>query len=160
VLTTPGADRIVALNVDRIRALTTVHTLQVQPILTRVHVACRGGRHRSVAVAEEIARELRREGIGVEVYHRDIDKPVGENCSAAGWRPSGSCLRAFCCCLEPRRGVRWSSPKRLVDDEGVGARRGSTSTRALALVEVARRRGAVEFSRDGSTSTRNAGALV
>lgn len=78
VLETPGADRIVALNVDRIRALVTVHTLQVQPILTRVHVACRGGRHRSVAIAEEIARELRREGIGVEVCHRDIDKPVVE----------------------------------------------------------------------------------
>jgi len=76
VLTTPGADRVVALGVDRIRALVTVHTLQVQPILTRVHVACRGGRHRSVAVAEEIARQLRREGIGVEVHHRDIDKPV------------------------------------------------------------------------------------
>ena len=60
VLTTPGADRIVALNVDRIRALVTVHTLQVQPILTRVHIACRGGRHRSVAVAEEIAREIGR----------------------------------------------------------------------------------------------------
>lgn len=78
VLSTPGADRIVALNVDRIRALVTVHTLQVQPMLTRVHIACRGGRHRSVAVAEEIARELRREGIGTEVYHRDIDKPVVE----------------------------------------------------------------------------------
>src|SRR5690554_5203999 len=77
-LTTPGADRIVALNVDRIRALVTVHTLQVQPMLTRVHIACRGGRHRSVAVAEEIARELRREGIGVEVYHRDINRPVVE----------------------------------------------------------------------------------
>ena len=78
VLTTPGADRIVAPNVDRIRALVTVHTLQVQPILTRVHIARQGGRHRSVAVAEEIARELRREGVGVEVYHRDIDKPVVE----------------------------------------------------------------------------------
>ena len=76
VLTTPGADRIVALNVDRIRALNTVHTPQVQPIITRVHIAGRGGRHRSVAVAEEIARELRREDIGTEVYHRDIDKPV------------------------------------------------------------------------------------
>src|SRR5690606_19528244 len=43
VLTTPGADRVVALNVDRIRALVTVHTLQVQPSLTRVHIACRGG---------------------------------------------------------------------------------------------------------------------
>lgn len=79
VLETPGADRVVSLNVDRIRALNTVHTLQVQPILTRVHVACRGGRHRSVAVAEEIARELRREGIGVEVYHRDINKSVVEH---------------------------------------------------------------------------------
>ena len=78
VLTTPGADRVVALNVDRIRALVTVHTLQVQPVLTRVHIACRGGRHRSVAVAEEIARELRREGIGVEVHHRDINRPVVE----------------------------------------------------------------------------------
>jgi len=48
------------------------------PLLTRVHIACRGGRHRSVAVAEEIARELRREGIGVEVCHRDINKPVVE----------------------------------------------------------------------------------
>jgi len=78
VLATPGADRVVALNVDRIRALVTVHTLQVQPVLTRVHIACRGGRHRSVAVAEEIARELRREGIGVEVHHRDINRPVVE----------------------------------------------------------------------------------
>jgi len=76
VLTTPGADRIVSLNVDRIRALNTVHTLQVQPMLTRVHIACRGGRYRSVAEAEEISRQLRREGIGVEVHHRDIDKPV------------------------------------------------------------------------------------
>src|SRR5690606_10208415 len=79
VLTTPVADRIVALHAVWIRALTTAHTMQLQPMLTRVHIACRGGRHRSVAVAEEIARELRREGIGVEVYHRDIDKPVVEN---------------------------------------------------------------------------------
>lgn len=78
VLTTPGADRIVALNVDRIRALVTVHTLQVQPMLTRVHIACRGGRHRSVAVAEEIARELRDEGLEVEVQHRDMGRPVVE----------------------------------------------------------------------------------
>ena len=78
VLSTPGVDRVVSLNVDRIRALVTVHTMQLQPLFTRVHIACRGGRHRSVAVAEEIARELRREGIGVEVYHRDIDKPVVE----------------------------------------------------------------------------------
>src|SRR5690606_21176738 len=72
VLTTPGADRIVALNVDRIRALATVHSMQWQPQLTRVHIACRGGRHRSVAIAEEIARQLRDEGLEVEVQHRDM----------------------------------------------------------------------------------------
>src|SRR5690606_12250209 len=75
-LATPGAARSVAPTRDRIRALVTVHTLQVQPMPTRVRIACRGARHRSVAVAEEIARQLRCEGIGVEVHHRDIDKPV------------------------------------------------------------------------------------
>src|SRR5690554_3922631 len=79
VLTTPGADRVVALNVDRIRALVTVHTMQVQPMLTRVHIACRGGRHPIVSLSTELARELRREGIGVEVHHRDIDRPVVEH---------------------------------------------------------------------------------
>src|SRR5690554_7802716 len=59
VLETPGADRIVSLNVDRIRALVTVYTLQVQPMLTRVHIACRGGSHRSGGVAEGIAGESR-----------------------------------------------------------------------------------------------------
>src|SRR5690606_19085851 len=76
VLETPGADRSAALNVDRIRAPVTVPTMQVQPPPTRLHLACRARRRRSVAIAEEIARELRREGIGVEVHHRDIDKPV------------------------------------------------------------------------------------
>lgn len=42
-----------------------------------VHVAigCVGGRHRSPAIAEEVAAQIRR-SMAVRVEHRDIDKPV------------------------------------------------------------------------------------
>ncbi|MGH9112891.1 MAG: RapZ C-terminal domain-containing protein, partial [Acidimicrobiales bacterium] len=35
---------------------------------------CTGGRHRSVAIAEEVARLLRRHGMRSGVLHRDVDK--------------------------------------------------------------------------------------
>jgi UPF0042 nucleotide-binding protein len=37
---------------------------------------CAGGRHRSVVVADQLARRLRRRGYTVTVHHRDIGKPV------------------------------------------------------------------------------------
>lgn len=37
-----------------------------------VAVGCTGGRHRSVAVAEEIARRLRERGVAVRTTHRDV----------------------------------------------------------------------------------------
>ncbi|MFJ9101327.1 ATPase [Streptomyces sp. NPDC102405] len=37
---------------------------------------CAGGRHRSVVVAETLARRLRRRGHNVTVQHRDISRPV------------------------------------------------------------------------------------
>jgi UPF0042 nucleotide-binding protein len=42
-----------------------------------VHVAagCTGGRHRSVVVAEELARRLRAENLEVTVRHRDVGRP-------------------------------------------------------------------------------------
>ena len=42
-----------------------------------LHVAfgCTGGRHRSVAVAEEMAERLGADGLDVSVLHRDVDKP-------------------------------------------------------------------------------------
>jgi UPF0042 nucleotide-binding protein len=42
-----------------------------------LHVAagCTGGRHRSVVVAEELARRLRAENLEVTVRHRDVGKP-------------------------------------------------------------------------------------
>jgi UPF0042 nucleotide-binding protein len=42
-----------------------------------IAVGCTGGRHRSVAIAEELARRYRdREDLTVAVNHRDIDKPT------------------------------------------------------------------------------------
>ncbi len=37
-----------------------------------VAIGCTGGRHRSVAVAEELAARLRRRGVAVRVNHRDV----------------------------------------------------------------------------------------
>jgi len=44
--------------------------------LVFVHVQCWGGRHRSVALVEELAALLRADGIGVQVEHRHIDRPI------------------------------------------------------------------------------------
>jgi len=41
-----------------------------------IAVGCTGGRHRSVALAERIARQISTEGYKVRVSHRDIGKPT------------------------------------------------------------------------------------
>jgi RNase adaptor protein for sRNA GlmZ degradation len=81
-----GRDRLVQRAVLRtagIRALlkATVHQVQAYAkgqSVDRIVIgsACAGGRHRSVVVADQLARRLRRRGHTVTVHHRDIDKPV------------------------------------------------------------------------------------
>ena len=39
-----------------------------------IAVGCTGGRHRSVALAEAIAKSLKKSGVNVKNEHRDIDK--------------------------------------------------------------------------------------
>jgi UPF0042 nucleotide-binding protein len=39
-----------------------------------IALGCTGGRHRSVAIADELARRLRRRGFDPRVQHRDIDR--------------------------------------------------------------------------------------
>lgn len=41
-----------------------------------IAIGCRGGRHRSVAIAEVVAERLRAGGVHVVVEHRDIELPV------------------------------------------------------------------------------------
>ncbi|GAA0707185.1 hypothetical protein GCM10009548_95070 [Streptomyces malaysiensis subsp. malaysiensis] len=80
VMATPGARELVAQNAEKVRILLQHDNLKqwagAQPFRVDVHVVCGGGRHRSVAVAAEIAAHLRAAGIGCEVEHRHIDRPI------------------------------------------------------------------------------------
>ena len=41
-----------------------------------IAIGCTGGRHRSVAIAETLARGLRTKGLSVMARHRDVDRQV------------------------------------------------------------------------------------
>jgi UPF0042 nucleotide-binding protein len=73
VLSTPGALPTVMRTVAQVHALLAA----AEPgRLVHLTVSCRGGRHRSVAVAEAVGEYLWMDGVGVEVEHLDIDRPV------------------------------------------------------------------------------------
>ncbi|MFE9744048.1 hypothetical protein ACFYOT_04000 [Saccharothrix saharensis] len=69
VKTTPGADT--ALLASRLFALALVH--HGKPVT--IAIGCAGGRHRSVALAELLAADLRSCGIPAQVRHLHIDLP-------------------------------------------------------------------------------------
>lgn len=70
VMGTDGADAILADAVDAIQdALGRRGAVEVL-------VFCRGGRHRSVAMGEEIRSALMERGVGVRLVHRDVGKAV------------------------------------------------------------------------------------
>ncbi|MEV6547958.1 RNase adapter RapZ [Streptomyces sp. NPDC051597] len=73
VLGTPGAERLIERSTRRALALLQQAT---DGRRVDIHVVCGGGRHRSVAVAEEVAERLRAAGVGVEVEHRHISQPI------------------------------------------------------------------------------------
>ncbi|WP_354641085.1 RNase adapter RapZ [Kitasatospora camelliae] len=77
VLDTPGVMRMVEEIAESAAAVLRSYA-DPRHRLVNVTIACRGGRHRSVAVAEAVAAYLRTAGIGVEVRHRHIDQPVIE----------------------------------------------------------------------------------
>jgi UPF0042 nucleotide-binding protein len=39
-----------------------------------IAIGCTGGRHRSVAVSEELAQRLRADGVEVRLSHRDMER--------------------------------------------------------------------------------------
>jgi RNase adaptor protein for sRNA GlmZ degradation len=76
VMATPGAQEVIARTVVQLRALADeVPTGR----LVRLTVACQGGRHRSVAVAEAVAQRVWEAWggeYGVDVEHHHIDRSV------------------------------------------------------------------------------------
>ncbi|WTK42294.1 hypothetical protein OG610_39025 (plasmid) [Streptomyces anulatus] len=77
VLATPGASRLVERSVEQLLALLDVPPRSgEQPLRVDVHVVCGGGRHRSVAVAEAIGARARAAGVGCEVEHLHVERPI------------------------------------------------------------------------------------
>lgn len=74
VLATLGATDVVDSVVARVEALLTYHQPRGEDV--RVHVQCKGGRHRSVAVADAAGAALHARGHQVAVEHRHVDLPV------------------------------------------------------------------------------------
>lgn len=73
VLGAPGAQQLVTNLAAAVEALLASVPPQ-RPV--RVGLSCQGGRHRSVAVAEAAAEQLRLAGHGVLVIHHHITQPV------------------------------------------------------------------------------------
>ncbi|GGS84545.1 hypothetical protein GCM10010156_48960 [Planobispora rosea] len=78
VMTTPGVAAAVAHTAQLAAELTTTTGAPVT-----VAIGCAGGRHRSVAMAEDLADELDGAGVHVTVTHRDVAKPVLPAAAAA-----------------------------------------------------------------------------
>lgn len=73
VLEQPAAERFIGHLVDLLGVVLPEFALEGKSYLT-VAVGCTGGRHRSVAVAEEVAARLRRSGQPVRTGHRDVGR--------------------------------------------------------------------------------------
>ena len=72
VLRTSGVRRLLRATVRQVAAYS--HGPQADRIV--IGSGCAGGRHRSVVVADRLARRLRRRGHTVTVAHRDMHKAV------------------------------------------------------------------------------------
>lgn len=72
VLGTRGVRRLLRATVRQVAAYSQ------GPSVDRIVIGsgCAGGRHRSVVVADQLARRLRRRGHHVTVQHRDLHQPV------------------------------------------------------------------------------------
>jgi len=74
VLRTPAAARFLKLTHALIQFLVPQYIAEGKTYLT-IAIGCTGGRHRSVAIAENIAGRLRRmRGLQVRVRHRDVEE--------------------------------------------------------------------------------------
>ena len=73
VLGQPEAEIFVSKLVDLLGTIVPLYAAEGKSYLT-IAVGCTGGRHRSVAIANEIAERMRASGQPVRVGHRDIGR--------------------------------------------------------------------------------------
>ncbi|GIJ27651.1 nucleotide-binding protein [Micromonospora qiuiae] len=73
VLGQEGADAFVEAYADLVNATTAGFEREGKRYLT-VAIGCTGGKHRSVAIAEELAARLRRTGLAANAQHRDLGR--------------------------------------------------------------------------------------
>jgi UPF0042 nucleotide-binding protein len=73
VLDCPDAQAFLASFVDVVRVVANGYTNEGKRYAT-IAVGCTGGKHRSVAVSEELATRLRTTGVDVHVEHRDLGR--------------------------------------------------------------------------------------
>ncbi|MEH1170127.1 RNase adapter RapZ [Micromonospora sp. CPCC 205539] len=73
VLGQEGADAFVASYADLVNATTAGFEREGKRYLT-VAVGCTGGKHRSVAITEELASRLRQSGLAANAQHRDLGR--------------------------------------------------------------------------------------
>ena len=73
VLAQPGAKELLESYGETLRIITAGYRKEGKRYVT-LAVGCTGGKHRSVAVAEEIGQSLAGDGVGVQVVHRDLGR--------------------------------------------------------------------------------------
>jgi RNase adapter protein RapZ len=73
VLGQPGAQRFCE-HVEQLLQTTLPHFMHEGRTFLSIAFGCTGGRHRSVAITEEVARRLRRAGHDPKVTHRDVER--------------------------------------------------------------------------------------
>lgn len=73
VLSQPGAQQFVHDYVNTLAPVLNGYLHELKPFVT-IAVGCTGGQHRSVAIAEAIASEMRQKGFQVRTAHRDVGK--------------------------------------------------------------------------------------
>jgi UPF0042 nucleotide-binding protein len=74
VLAQPGADEYLDLIVQLLEFGIPAFAAEGKSRLT-IGIGCTGGRHRSIVLAEELARRLRERGFGpIEVFHRELER--------------------------------------------------------------------------------------
>jgi UPF0042 nucleotide-binding protein len=73
VLGQPGAQEFLDRYADLLRLVAEGYRREGKRYVT-IAVGCTGGKHRSVTMAEEIARRLRADGVEAQIVHRDMGR--------------------------------------------------------------------------------------